>query len=146
MTYTIRDVARLARVSIATVSAVLTAKKPVSADLRGRIEEAMRALDYYPDHVARSLKMGSTNVVGMVIPDVSNPFFTELMRGAEEEARRCGISVMLSNTDGDPAIEHMQLNRLLARRVDGILLSWADSFAPWERRPEPGVRNPAPHR
>jgi LacI family transcriptional regulator len=133
MTYTIRDVARLARVSIATVSAVLTAKKPVSADLRGRIEEAMRALDYYPDHVARSLKMGSTNVVGMVIPDVSNPFFTELMRGAEEEARRCGISVMLSNTDGDPAIEHMQLNRLLARRVDGILLSWADSFAPWER-------------
>jgi transcriptional regulator with XRE-family HTH domain len=133
MTYTMRDVARLAGVSIATVSAVLTGKKPVSTDLRGRIEEAMRALDYHPDHVARSLKMGSTNVVGMVIPDVTNPFFTELMQGAEEEARRCGMSVMLSNTDGDPVIEHHQLNTLLAHRVDGILLSCADSFTPWER-------------
>jgi LacI family transcriptional regulator len=93
----------------------------------------MRALDYHPDHVARSLKMGSTNVVGMVIPDVTNPFFTELMQGAEEEARRCGMSVMLSNTDGDASIEHRQLNTLLAHRVDGILMSCADSFAPWER-------------
>ncbi len=133
MTYTMRDVARLAGVSIATVSAVLTGKKPVSAERRRRIEESMRALDYHPDHVARSLKMGSTNVVGMVIPDVTNPFFTELMQGAEEEARRCGMSVMLSNTDGDAAIEHRQLNTLLAHRVDGILLSCADSFTPWER-------------
>lgn len=133
MTYTMRDVARLAGVSIATVSAVLTGKKPVSDELRGRVVEAIRALDYHPDHVARSLKMGSTNVVGMVIPDVTNPFFTELMQGAEEEARRCGISVMLCNTDGDSVIEHRQLNTLLAHRVDGILLSCADSFAPWER-------------
>jgi LacI family transcriptional regulator len=133
VTYTMRDVARLAGVSIATVSAVLTGKKPVSTELRGRVDEAMRVMDYHPDHVARSLKMGSTNVVGMVIPDVTNPFFTELMQGAESEARRCGISVMLCNTDGDPAIEHTQLNTLLARRVDGILLSCADSFAPWER-------------
>jgi LacI family transcriptional regulator len=133
MTYTMRDVARLAGVSIATVSAVLTGKKPVSADLRGRIQEAMTALDYHPDHVARSLKMGSTNVVGMVIPDVTNPFFTELMQGAEEEARRCGISVMLCNTDGEASLELRQVNTLLAHRVDGILLSCADSFAPWER-------------
>ncbi len=133
MTYTMRDVARLAGVSIATVSAVLTGKKPVSTTLRGRIEEAMRALDYHPDHVARSLKMGATNVVGMVIPDVSNPFFTELMQGAEEEARRRGMSVMLCNTDGDPAIERHQLSTLLAHRADGILLACADSCAPWER-------------
>lgn len=128
-----RDVARLAGVSIATVSAVLTGKKPVSEPLRARIEEAMRALDYHPDQVARSLKSGATNMVGMVIPDVTNPFFTELMRGAEEEARRAGMSVMLCNTDGDAAIEHRQLNTLLAHRVDGILLSCADSFTPWER-------------
>jgi len=133
MTYTMRDVARLAGVSIATVSAVVTGKKPVSADLRSRIEEAMSALDYHLDQVARSLKIGSTNVVGMVIPDVTNPFFTELMRGAEEEARRGGISIMLCNTDGDAEIEHHQLNTLLAHRVDGILLSCADSFTRWER-------------
>jgi LacI family transcriptional regulator len=137
MTYTMRDVARLAGVSIATVSAVLTGKKPVSTDLRGRVKEAIRALDYHPDHVARSLKSGSTNVVGMVIPDVTNAFFTELMQGAEEEARRCGMSVMLCNTDGDVAIEQKQLNTLIAHRVDGILLSCADSFASsfrsWER-------------
>jgi LacI family transcriptional regulator len=77
--------------------------------------------------------MGSTNVVGMVIPDVTNPFFTELMQGAEEEARRSGMSVMLSNTDGDAAIEHRQINTLLAHRVDGILLSCADSTAPYDR-------------
>ncbi len=128
-----KDVARLAGVSIATVSAVLTGKKPVSKELRARIEDAMQALDYHPDQVARSLKKGSTNVVGMVIPDVTNPFFTELMRGAEEEARRTGMSVMLCNTDGDPEIEHHQINTLLAHRVDGILLSCADSFTPWER-------------
>ena len=133
MTFTMRDVARLAGVSIATVSAVVTGKKPVSAELRKRIEEAMGALDYHPDQVARSLKVGSTNVVGMVIPDVTNPFFTELMRGAEEEARRCGMSVMLCNTDGDSEIEHRQLNTLLAHRVDGVLLSCADSFTRWER-------------
>ena len=133
MTYTMRDVARLAGVSIATVSAVVTGKKPVSAELRSRIEEATRALDYHPDQVARSLKIGSTNVVGMVIPDVTNPFFTELMRGAEEQARRGGMSVMLCNTDGDAEIEHRQLNTLLAHRVDGILLSCADSFTRWER-------------
>jgi LacI family transcriptional regulator len=133
MTYTMRDVARLAGVSIATVSAVLTGKKPVSTTLRGRVDEAMRALDYHPDQVARSLKIGSTNVVGMVIPDVTNPFFTELMQGAEQEARRCGMSIMLSNTDGDSDIEQHQLNTLLAHRVDGILLSCADSFTPWQR-------------
>lgn len=133
MTYTMRDVARLAGASIATVSAVLTGKKPVSDQLRGRIEEAMAALDYHPDQVARSLKSGSTNMVGMVIPDVTNPFFTELMQGAEEEARRAGMSVMLCSTDGDSAIEHKQLNVLLAHRVDGILLSCADSFRPWQR-------------
>jgi LacI family transcriptional regulator len=133
MTYTMRDVARLAGVSIATVSAVLTGKKPVSDQLRGRVDEAMRALDYHPDQVARSLKIGSTNVVGMVIPDVTNPFFTELMQGAEQEARRCGMSIMLSNTDGDSEIEQRQLSTLLAHRVDGILLSCADSFTPWQR-------------
>src|ERR1035438_1003089 len=116
MMYTMRDVARLAGVSIATVSAVVTGKKPVSPELRGRVEEAMRALDYHPDQVARSLKIGSTNVVGMVIPDVTNPFFTELMPAPEQEARRCGMSVMLSNTDGDAEIEHRQLNTLLAHR------------------------------
>jgi len=142
MPYTIRDVARLAGVSIATVSAVLTGKKPVSSELRGRVENAMSALDYHPDQVARSLKIGSTNMVGMVIPDVTNPFFTELMQGAEEEARRCGMSVMLCNTDGDPEIEQRQLNTLMAHRVDGILLSCADSFTPWhqlERRRVPVV-------
>ena len=80
---TIRDVARLADVSIATVSAVINGKNSVSTQMMRRVEEAMRALDYHPDHMARSLKTGRSKVVGMVIPDLTNPFFVELMCGVE---------------------------------------------------------------
>ena len=69
---TIRDVARLAGVSIATVSAVINGKNSVSSQMTSRVEDAMKALDYHPDHMARSLKTGRSQVVGMVIPDLSS--------------------------------------------------------------------------
>src|SRR5580658_955037 len=128
MTYTIRDVARLAGVSISTVSAVLNGNKPVSSDLRGRIEDAIGVLDYFPDQNARSLKARSSNVVGVVVPDVRDAFFTELMHVAEEEARRRKMCIALCNTEGDSTIEYRQLDLLLSNRVAGILLSCADSF------------------
>lgn len=68
------DVARLANVSVATVSAVVNGKSGVSAELTRRVREAMEALDYHPDHIARSLKVGRTHVIGMVVPDITNPF------------------------------------------------------------------------
>src|SRR5918999_1824638 len=82
---TMVDVARLASVSIATVSAVVNNKGRVSDERARRVREAMRALDYHPDHVARGLKVGRTHVVGMVVPDITNPYYTEVISGLEME-------------------------------------------------------------
>jgi LacI family transcriptional regulator len=121
--YTIRDIARLAQVSTATVSYVINGKGRVSEPLKRRVLEAMTALDYHPDQVARSLKVRHTCVLGVVIPDVSNPFFAEVMRGIEDEARKFGYSVIFCNTNEDPELERKHLETLFARRVDGVLLS-----------------------
>jgi len=121
--YTIRDIARLAQVSTATVSHVINAKGRVSEPLKRRVLDAMSALDYHPDQVARSLKMRRTSVLGVLIPDVSNPFFAEVMRGIEDEARKFGYSVICCNTNEDPDLERKHLETLFARRVDGVLLS-----------------------
>ena len=120
---TIRDVARLADVSIATVSAVINGKGGVSARLVQRVQQAMEALDYHPNQVARSLKVRQTYTIGMVIPDVTNPFFTDVMRGVEDEARRNSYSVIFCNADEDLELERRQLGILFSRRVDGVLLA-----------------------
>jgi LacI family transcriptional regulator len=121
--YTIRDIARLAQVSTATVSYVINDKGRVSEPLKRRVLEAMNALDYHPDQVARSLKTRKTSVIGVVIPDVANPFFAEVMRGIEDESRRLGYSVIFCNTNEDPELERLHLQTLFARRVDGVLNS-----------------------
>ncbi len=121
--YTLRDVARLANVSIATASAVVNNKGKVSDKLRARVQRAMEGLDYQPDQVARSLKVRRTHTLGMVIPDVTNPFFTDVMQGVEDEARRTGYSVIFCNANEDSALEKNQLATLFSRRVDGVLIS-----------------------
>ncbi len=131
--YTLRDVARLADVSIATASAVINNKGRVSEKLRARVASAMRALDYHPDQVARSLKVRRTNTIGMLIPDVTNPFFTAVMQGVEDEARRNGYSVIMCNASEDPELERRQLNLLYSRRVDGALMAPADPSTPQDR-------------
>ena len=89
----------------------------------------MEALDYHPDQVARSLRVRQTHTVGMVIPDVTNPFFTDVLRGVEDEARRNGYSVILCNANQDPLLEVSRLRTLFSRRVDGILLAPTDCHA-----------------
>jgi LacI family transcriptional regulator len=131
--YKMQDVARLAGVSIATVSAVLNGSARVSAELTDRVQKAMEALDYHPDQVARSLKVGKTSVIGMVIPDVRNFFFPEVMEGVEDVARRNGYSVMLCNSNEDPEQEQRHLYTLVARRVDGIVLASADPANSYDR-------------
>ena len=85
--HTIRDVARLAGVSVATTSKVINKKGSVRPKLAQRVLDAVGALDYHPDQVARSLKVRQTQTIGMVIPDITNPFYTEVIRGVK---RRCG--------------------------------------------------------
>lgn len=118
-----KDVARLAGVSVATVSAVINGAPVVSPARAERVRSAMRALDYRPDAVARSLKTGRTQVIGVVVPDLTNPFFPEQIRGIEEAATAQRYSVIVCNTNENPAQEQRQLDGLLSRRVDGVLIS-----------------------
>jgi LacI family transcriptional regulator len=118
-----RDVARLSGVSVATVSAVINEKGTVSPALSKRVNDAMRTLDYHPDQVARSLRVGRTNVIGFIVPDISNSFFAEIMRGVEEVSEKHGCSVILCDSNEDSARESKHLNTFYSRRVDGVLLA-----------------------
>jgi LacI family transcriptional regulator, galactose operon repressor len=131
--HTIRDVARLAGVSVPTASKVLNKKGTVSPKLTRRVLSAMEALDYQPDQVARSLKVRQTKTIGIVIPDITNPFFTDVIRGVENEARAHGYSLILTDSNEDAAAEQENLNMLFARRVDGVLLSPVRAFSEPDR-------------
>jgi len=127
--YTMRDVARLAGVSVATVSAVANGKQVVRPVVVARVQEAMKALNYHPDHVARSLRVKRTTTIGIVIPDFASGFFVDVVRGAEDAARGAGYSVLLCNSNDDVAQEQRHLRVLHSRRVDGILLASTDLYS-----------------
>jgi LacI family transcriptional regulator len=93
----------------------------------------MKALDYHPDHLARSLKTGRSRVIGMIIPDLTNPFFVELMCGVEETARNAGYSVIFSNSNENPAQERENLAVLHSQRVCGVVLACSDGHAAYDR-------------
>ncbi len=124
--HTIRDVARLAEVSVGTVSKVINSKGRVRPNLARRVMTAMEALDFHPDQIARSLKVRQSLTIGMVIPDITNPFFGDVIRGVGTEARIHGYSLILCDSNEDPAIERSNLNTLFARRVDGVLIAPSD--------------------
>mgnify|MGYP001560060032 CR=1 FL=1 len=130
--HTMRDVARLAGVSVATVSAVINGTATVSERRTLKVREAMQALDYHPDNIARSLKVGRTRVIGMVIPDITNAFFPEVVRGVEEAARAEGYSVILCNSNEDPEQERQHLSTLFSQRVDGVLIACSDAFTAYD--------------
>ena len=127
LSYTMRDVARLARVSVTTVSSVVNGRGGVSPKLTGRVEDAIAALDYHPNEVARSLKVNRTFTIGMIVPDVSNFFFNSILQGVEPKARKHGYSVVLCDSHEDPEEERDLLGMLISRRVDGILLASAQA-------------------
>ncbi|MFO1068032.1 MAG: LacI family DNA-binding transcriptional regulator [Geminicoccaceae bacterium] len=119
---TIRDVARAAGVSTATVSAVLNDTAFVSPALRQRVEAAVAKLGYAPHSIARSLKRGRTQLLGLMIPDITNPFFTELVHVVEVAAHRAGYGVLLCDSGQDPAKERSYLQLMRSHRVDGLVL------------------------
>ncbi len=122
---TILEVAERAQVSIGTVSNVLRGTARVSAGLRERVEKAIRELDYHPNEIARSLKVNQTYMLGMVLPDITNPFFPEIIRGAEDQAFARGYLLVTANTDEQGERERRVIAMLRSRRVDGILLACA---------------------
>jgi LacI family transcriptional regulator len=122
---TIKHVAARAGVSFTTVSHVLNGTRRVSDSARQRVEAAIAEMGYSPSAVARSLKMSETRVLGVLVPNITNPFFAELTRGIEDCCRRTDYSVFLCNSDDNPERQGRYLQTLLERRVDGLLLAAA---------------------
>ena len=122
---TIVEVAKVARVSVATVSNVIRGSKKVSPELQERVRAAIRELDYYPNEIARSLKVKQTRMLGMVLPDITNPFFPDVIRGAEDNAFERGYFLMTANTDEKIGRERRIISALRSYRADGILLASA---------------------
>src|SRR5713226_6247020 len=131
----IYDVARESGASVFTVSAVVNKKSHVGKGLRERVEAAIRKLNYRPNLVARSLAKQRTHTIGMIVPDIANPFFPMVVRGAEDAAQKHGYNLLLCNSDDNLDKEESAVELLLSKRVDGILLTKAaEDFRPAMRQ------------
>ncbi|GAA2893945.1 LacI family DNA-binding transcriptional regulator [Pseudonocardia halophobica] len=119
----IKDVARLAGVSLGTVSNVLNRPERVSPERRARVERAIEELGFVRSEPARQLRAGLSRTIAVVVLDVANPFFTDIIEGAEELAEQHDAQVVVCNSGGDPEREARHLDRLVQQQVLGILLS-----------------------
>ena len=122
-TVTIKDVARVSGVSSMTVSRVINGGDRVSPETKQRVEQAIAELGYVPSRLARGLIRQKTGTLALIVPDVANPFFTLIVRGAEDVARRAGYRMILCDTRADLAIERDVIEEMLAHRVEGIAIA-----------------------
>ncbi|MGW2094771.1 LacI family DNA-binding transcriptional regulator [Promicromonospora sukumoe] len=120
---TIKDVAALAGVSLGTASRVLSGSSQTSPDSRARVTAAAKELDYIANGPARSLRRSRTDVLGLLVSDIRNPFFSELAHAAEREAQRRGYTVLLANADEDADQEAAYLRTFASQRIDGLLIA-----------------------
>lgn len=111
------------------MSHVLNATIPVKEDLRRRVYESINTLGYKPNKLARGFRRNQTNLLGMVIPDIVNPFFPALVRGAEDGAHQASYNLVLCNTDNDPEKEAQYLEELRDHRMAGVILIPSADFA-----------------
>jgi LacI family transcriptional regulator len=118
---TISDVAKEAGVSTMTVSRVLNGRGEISQETRERVQQVIDKLGYRPSSVARNLKTQRTHTIGLIVPDITNPFFPEVVRGAEDQASEEGFAIMLCNTIRDRDRERKALELLEDKRVDGLI-------------------------
>jgi LacI family transcriptional regulator len=128
---TIKDVAALAGVAPGTVSNVLTGKKLVAEPLRKAVLEAIATLDYQRNHLASSLRFGRTKTIGIVVPDITNPFFSGLVKELELRALESGFQTLLMTSHEEVAEEKQRITALVSRQVDGLIIaSSGDSIEP----------------
>jgi LacI family transcriptional regulator len=120
-----REVSQLAGVAISSVSRVLSGHPDVSPAMRDRVLSAVEQLEYEPDFLAQSLRRGQTLSVGFVLADISNPLMGDLVLGAEAVLRNAGYSLLLMNSENDPAMDAAHVRFFQSRRVDGLILSLA---------------------
>jgi len=139
MRATIKDVAKLAGVSTATVSNVITRKKYVSPELIEKITKAMEELDYTPNTIARSLKVNRSFRLGLIVPDITNPFFGEIVKYAEKVANKENYHITLCDSDQSVEKERQIINTFIENGVDGII-----NVAPRMKDRELNKKRPVP--
>ncbi len=139
----IREVAKRARVSIATVSRTVNNASTVDPKTAQRVREAIEELRYYPNRQARSLVSGRSRILGLIVSDITNPFFPELVKGFEDVAVQRGYEIMVSSTNYDSARMAHSVRRLIERKVEGVAIMTSEMDQPLidqlERRKVPTV-------
>ncbi|HEX5727860.1 LacI family DNA-binding transcriptional regulator, partial [Microbacterium sp.] len=130
----IKDVAKLAGVSISTVSKALNSPDGVSQQIRTRVVAAVEELGYVPLHAAQQLRAGRSGLLGMTVINITNPFFADLMAGAEAAAAAAGLRVLVGNSDDDVAKERDHLELFERVQVEGALVAPFGETAPWLAR------------
>jgi len=120
---TIRDIAKEAGVSINTVSRALNDKPDINVETKRKILEIAKKMGYIKDATAISLRYGLTKVIGVILEDSSNPFFSEVLKGIELGAKEQGFTVVFMNTEKDYTLEEEAIKTMIGRRVDGIIIS-----------------------
>lgn len=119
---TISDVAHHAGVSTATVSRVIAGTGYVKEETRSKVQKSIDALKFQPSGIAQSLRRQSSLVIGLIVTDIQNPFYPEVVRGVEDEVQKRGYSLILCNSSEDPEREIAYLNYLASHRVDGLIV------------------------
>ena len=119
----LKSVAKLAGVSASTVSRVLSGKSAIKEDTRQRVMNAIQQTGYHPNALAKSLKMGRSDTIALMVPSVQNLIFAQITRGVEDTARRNGFMVVLCNTDEDPEAERAYIEKLRHRLIDGFIVA-----------------------
>jgi len=120
---TMKDVAELAGVSTTTVSHVINGTRYVSPELTEKVERAMEELDYEPNQLARSLKTQQTETIGLIVSDISNPFFSSLVRGVEDVSIENEHSLIVCNTDENLDKEELYVETLMRKKIDGLVIA-----------------------
>jgi LacI family transcriptional regulator len=126
---TMKDIAKLAKVSTSTVSHVINKTRFVSEDIATRVTQAAKSLNYHaPSVLARSLKTNRTNTIGLVMSNATNPFFSEVVKGVERSCYQAGYNLILCHTEGSLARVQHSIDTLIQRKVDGLILLCAEEI------------------
>ncbi|MFF3668602.1 LacI family DNA-binding transcriptional regulator [Microtetraspora malaysiensis] len=126
MGVTIHDVARAAGVSVASASRALSGRRKVTPEIAERVSRAAAELGYQPNAVAKALRDRTTGTIGMIVPGIGNPFFTTIVEAVEHQLQETGRDLLLCASQYRPDVEARRLETLLARRVDGLIISPCD--------------------
>ncbi|WP_371018290.1 LacI family DNA-binding transcriptional regulator [Pseudalkalibacillus sp. JSM 102089] len=124
---TIKDVAKKAGVSTATVSAVVNKTKFVSEDLERKVVKAIDDLHYRPNRIARSLKRKQSKLIGVTVTEITNPFYPLMLRGLEQTAINAGYNVLLSTTEDNEDREYQVIESMIEQGIDGLILATVDN-------------------